>query len=471
MQIRQKDLQKIKTDVWEIPKTFRSDMEVPARLYASEELMQEIWQDRSLEQLINTTTLPGVVKYSLAMPDVHEGYGCPIGGVVATRLPEGIISPGAIGYDINCGVRLLVSTIQYEEIKDQIPNLIEALFRQVPSGVGSSGQIKLTPEGMKNVLEKGIPFIISRGYGQEDDIQACEENGQLSSADASMVSDRAKKRGQDQLGTLGSGNHFLEIEKLEKIFDQETAKKWGLWENQIAVTIHTGSRGLGHQNCTDYVGVMHSAAQKYKIKLPDPELACAPFNSKEGQHYFAAMSAAANYAWANRQCLTHYTRKVWQKVLSGKVKDISLKLIYDVAHNIAKVEEHQVEDKKIKVCVHRKGATRSFPDQPVIIPGSMGTATYLMIGQDLAMRETFGTVCHGGGRVMSRAAAKKKVMGRELQQKLAGQGITVRSHSMAGLAEEAPLAYKDIDDVVEVVHNLGLAKKVARFVPLGVIKG
>lgn len=466
MSITKKDLKKISENIWEIAKSFRSDMRVSARVYASEKLLEKIWEDQSLEQLVNTTTLPGVYRYTLAMPDVHEGYGCPIGGVIATDLNDGVISPGAIGYDINCGVRSLVSGATYQDIKDFLPHLVEELFKNVPSGVGSTGKIKLTPRGMKNVLERGAEFVVEKGYGAQEDLLATEEGGCLKGADASLVSDHAKARGRDQLGTLGSGNHFLEIQKVDKIYDEATAQKWNLILDRITITIHSGSRGLGHQNCTDYVGKMRSAIQKYNIKLPDPELACAPFNSKEGQTYFKSMGAAANFAWANRQCMVHYVRGVWQKVMKGKINDFTLKQIYDVAHNIAKLEEYDGK----KLVIHRKGATRAFHDQPVIIPGSMGTASYLLIGAN-AEKETFGTVCHGAGRLMSRAKAKRSVWGKELQKKLAEQGIIARSHSMSGLAEEAPSAYKDINEVVDVVHNLGLAHKVAKLVPLGVIKG
>lgn len=465
------DVKKINEYIWEIPKSFWSRMRVPARIYASENLLSGIWEDRSLEQLVNTAALPGVQKYVFAMPDVHEGYGCPIGGVLATKLPEGVISPGAIGYDINCGVRLLVSDIKSSEIKKNIIRLVELLFKNIPSGVGQGGKIKLDGKSMDKVLAKGAGYVVAKGYGYQEDIVVSEEGGCLCQANPDKVSPKAKRRGIDQLGTLGSGNHFLEVQKVEKIFDDSIAKRWGIFEDQVTFTIHTGSRGLGHQNCTDYVLMMQTALLKYKITIPDKELACAPFSSPEGQDYFASMAASANFAWANRQVLAYLVRKCWSQFTGEKIGPRPLRQIYDVAHNIAKIEEHIIDGKKIKVCVHRKGATCSFPGQPVIIPGSMGTASYLMIGQDKAMQETFGTVCHGGGRVMSRGEAKRQVKGEDIEVELYKQGIIARSHSYSGLSEEAPFAYKNIDEVVEVIHNVGLAKKIARLVPLGVIKG
>ncbi len=482
--VSKKDFRKVREFVWEIPKTFRSDMRVPARIYADDELLEAAFRDKSIEQLVNTTTLPGVVGYTLAMPDIHEGYGPPIGGVIATERPSGIISPGATGYDINCGVRLLASNIMAEEIKPHLETLVRALFSNVPSGVGKGGDIKLSDVEMDKVLKEGAAWAVKQGYGSEEDLEHTEEGGSMPGADPSKVSRRAKERGRDQLGTLGSGNHFIEVAVVDEIYDEEVAKAFGLFEGQLAVWIHSGSRGLGHQVCSDYVESFQEAVRKYGIKLPDRELVSAPFDTPEGQAYFGAMVAAANYAWANRQILAHRVRKVFKQVLAGKVKDTTLRQVYDVAHNIVKLEEHVIGGKTVKVLVHRKGATRAFgpghpavPEayrsvgQPVLIPGDMGTASYVLVGTQRAMEETFGTTAHGAGRVMSRAQAKKQIRGRELIDRLRAEGIIVMGGSMEGLAEEAPDAYKDVDRVVHVVHSAGISRKVARLRPLGVIKG
>ncbi len=482
--VDKKDMKRVEEYVYEIPKSFRPDMRVPARLYADEELLEAALKDRSVEQLINTATLPGVVKYTLAMPDIHQGYGPPIGGVIPLRTSDGVISPGAVGYDINCGVRLLRSNIMAEEVKPIMDEIVNALFQGVPSGVGRSGDIRLSHRDMDDVLEKGSAWAVSQGYGTKDDLEHTEEQGALAGAEARVVSPRAKKRGADQLGTLGSGNHFVEVGEVEEVYDREIADAFGLFEGQLVVWIHTGSRGLGHQVCTDYVRDLQQAVTKYGIKLPDRELVCAPFDSPEGRDYFAAMACAANYAWANRQVLAHRVRQVVDDVLAGVVKDRELTLVYDVAHNIAKVEEYPIDGKPTKLIIHRKGATRAFGPgmkdvpadyrevgQPVLIPGDMGTASYVLVGTTEAMEKTFGTSCHGAGRVMSRSAARKKIRGQELQRELAESGIIVRGGSMSGLAEEAPDAYKDVDRVVNVVHSTGVARKVARVVPLGVIKG
>jgi len=482
--VDKKDMKRVEEYVYEIPKDFRPDMRVPARLYADEELLEMALRDRSVEQLINTATLPGVVKYTLAMPDIHQGYGPPIGGVIPLRTSDGVISPGAVGYDINCGVRLLRSNIMAEEVKPIMDEIVNALFQGVPSGVGRSGDIRLSHRDMDDVLEKGSAWAVSQGYGTKDDLEHTEEQGALAGAEARVVSPRAKKRGADQLGTLGSGNHFVEVGEVEEVYDREIADAFGLFEGQLVVWIHTGSRGLGHQVCTDYVRDLQQAVTKYGIKLPDRELVCAPFDSPEGRDYFAAMACAANYAWANRQVLAHRARRILDDVLAGVVKDRELTLVYDVAHNIAKVEEYPIDGKPTKLIIHRKGATRAFGPgmkdvpadyrevgQPVLIPGDMGTASYVLVGTTEAMEKTFGTSCHGAGRVMSRSAARKKIRGQELQRELAESGIIVRGGSMSGLAEEAPDAYKDVDRVVNVVHSTGVARKVARVVPLGVIKG
>lgn len=459
--IKLQDFKKITDYLWEIPKSYRPDMRVPARVYATEKMLEEMFGDKCLEQLINIATLPGIQKYALAMPDAHEGYGFPIGGVAAFDQKEGIISPGGIGYDVNCGVRLLSTELTLKEIKPKLKDLSAALYHAVPSGVGRGGNLKLKGKDIDEVLKKGAKKIVEMGYGDQSDLDNTESNGQLSDADPRNVSPHAKKRGSDQVGTMGAGNHFVELDVVDEIFDEQQAKKLNLQKGQIVALIHTGSRGLGHQIATDYIKLMMQVMPKYGIKIPDRELACAPFNSEEGQDYWRAMCCGANYAWANRQMITHEVREAWQNILGtsgGRIK-----VVYDVAHNLAKVENGLV--------VHRKGATRSFPDQPVLIPGSMGTASYVLVGQQQAMDDSFGSCCHGAGRRLSRRQAKREVQGDVLLQELESQGIAVNSGSYSGLAEEAPQAYKDVDEVVDVVHQGGLAKKVARLRPVAVIKG
>lgn len=454
------NLVKINDWLWEIPKSFRADMRVPARIYSSEKMLEEILSDRSLEQLVNVATLPGIQKYALVMPDVHEGYGFPIGGVAAFD-KEGIISPGGIGYDINCGVRLLRSEITIKEARSRIPLLAQEIYRQVPSGLGKGGRLKMTEADLNRILENGAEEMVRSVCGRFEDLECLESGGKFPGADASLVSGRAKARGADQLGTMGAGNHFVEVEVVEKVFDKKEAKRLNLFENQVVILIHTGSRGLGHQVATDYIEKMVRALPKYKIELADRELACAPFQSREGQEYFRAMACAANFAWANRQFISWEVREAWKNVFGLGTN--RLEVVYDVAHNIAKIENDLV--------VHRKGATRSFPGQPVLIPGSMGTGSYLLVGQEGAMEHSFGSSCHGAGRRMSRAKAKRLIRGSELKETLKDQGVTVVAGSLPGLAEEAPEAYKDVDQVVQVVHKAGLAKKVARFRPVAVIKG
>ncbi len=450
--------------LFEIPKSYRSDMRVPARIYIKKEMLEAVLKERAIEQLLNVATLPGVDHFALAMPDIHEGYGFPIGGVAAIRARDGVISPGGVGYDINCGVRLLLSEHGHDELKEKILPLVNQMQRDVPSGVGRGGKVVLKESESDEILNTGAEWALKNGYAFGEDLKNIEENGNFKIADAKFVSDKAKKRGADQLGTIGSGNHFLEIQKVEEIYDRETADRFGMFLNQITVMIHTGSRGLGHQVCTDYVRVMNEVVPKYKIVLPDRELACAPFQSEDGQNYFRAMAAAANFAWVNRQMITHLVRGAWERVLKdGK----SLKLLYDVAHNIAKLEKYNGRE----YIVHRKGATRAFPGQPVIIPGSMGTASYVLAGTETAMRETFGSSCHGAGRAMSRMKAKKTIDYNELKQDLAKKEIIFRVGSAKEMLEEAPQAYKNIDDVVDVVHGAGIAKKVAKLKPLAVIKG
>ena len=482
--IRKQDLERINEVVWQVPQGFRGDMRAPARIYADEPLLEDALEDKSIEQLVNTATLPGIVRYAIAMPDIHQGYGAPIGGVFATRLPDGVISPGAIGYDINCGVRLLASHVSVEEIAPQIKDLASALYRNCPSGVGSEGTVRLNPKQLDDVLEQGSEWAVKNGYARRADLERTEEYGTLPAADAALVSKRAKERGKDQLGTLGAGNHFIEVDRVAQVYDAEVADRLGLFPEQIVVQIHCGSRGMGHQICTDYVSSFQQTVREYKIELPDRELVCAPFDSNAGQNYFKAMACAANYAFANRQILAYHIRRSFEETLAGVVKDFDLHQVYDIAHNMGKVEEHEIEGKRVKVCVHRKGATRAFgpgasvlPDdlrdigQPVLIPGSMGTASYVLVGTAGSMEQTFGSTCHGAGRVMSRSQAKKQVRGEKLKEELNARGIVIRAGSMPGLAEEAPQAYKDVSRVVEVVVRAGIAKKIARLEPLAVIKG
>ncbi|MEK7596101.1 MAG: RtcB family protein [Patescibacteria group bacterium] len=471
------DFIKITEYLWEIPKSFRYDMRVPARIYATEQILKDSLKDRSANQLINLTTLPGIYKYAIAMPDIHEGYGFPIGGVAAMSAVDGVISPGGVGYDINCGVRLLRSEKTAREIKDYLSDLGRSIFQEVPSGVGRGGRLKLKSGELNLVLKKGAVRMIEMGYGRPEDSEFLESNGCLSDADPSLVSERAKKRGADQLGTMGAGNHFVEVGEVEEIFDREIAKIFGLFKGQATVLIHTGSRGLGHQIATDYIKTILEAMPKYGVVLPDRELAAVPFYSSEGQNYFKAMNSGANFAWANRQLITWEVREAWRKIFGNAGE---LKIVYDVAHNLAKIEEYDGK----KLVIHRKGATRAFSEnhpeipglyqktgQPVLIPGSMGTASYVLTGARGAMENTFGAVCHGAGRIMSRLRARKQILAEELRERLAGKGIKIFTGSLRGLSEEAPAAYKDIDSVVEVVARAGIAKKVAKLKPLAVIKG
>lgn len=498
MGLNRNDLNKITDYLWEIPKDYRSDslgklgmkMLVPARFYASEKMLGEIFRDRSLEQLVNVATLPGIQRYALAMPDMHEGYGFPVGGVAAFDAEEGIISPGGIGYDINCGVRLLRSNRSYEEIKRYLEKLGSAIYREVPSGVGRGGRLKLDDGELDAVLAGGARRLVEMGYGDPGDLDQIESGGRLEEANASLVSGVAKKRGRDQLGTMGAGNHFVEVEIVERVFDQKEAERLGLYEGQVCVMIHTGSRGLGHQIATDYIRLMMHVMPKYGISLPDRELACAPFKSRDGQDYFGAMSAGANFAWANRQLITWEVRKAWKEVLGRDAGE--LEIVYDVAHNIAKVEEYSSDAKgsrihandtndlrhshglvlsSRRIVVHRKGATRAFPGQPVLIPGSMGTGSYVLVGQEESLEESFGSSCHGAGRRMSRTQARKRIRGSDLKQELNRRGIVINAGSMSGLAEEAPEAYKDVDEVVSVVEAAGIATRVVRLKPIVVVKG
>lgn len=472
--ISKKDFIKINDYLWEIPKSFRPDMRVPARIYASEKMLEQVFRDESIPQLLNGCTLPGIVKYGIVMPDMHEGYSVPIGFVGAIRTSDGVISPGACGFDINCGMKLLKSEYSEMEIKPYLDKLATEIQKEVPSGLGKGRQIKLSISEIDKILEGGVPYLVGKGYGEKEDIENCEGQGKLDWADVSAVSNYAKNRGRDQVGTLGSGNHFLEIQKVAEIFDEKTAKVFGLFKNQIVVMIHCGSRGLGHQVCTDYLReFIPLMEKKYKIPVPDREFACVPFNSPEGQRYFSAMASAANYAWANRQMIAHFVRKVWKKAMSGGSSSASsapLTSLYDVAHNIIKKEKYVIDGKETEVAVHRKGATRAFVDQPVLIPGSMGTASYILVGAKTGEQAFFST-SHGAGRTMSRHEAMRRVSGQEVIKELESKGIIVKCWSSRGIAEEAPQAYKDVDEVVEVVHQAGLSKKVAKLIPLAVIKG
>jgi len=479
--VSKSDFKKISDWLWEIPKSFRSDMRVPARIYVSEKMLEDAFRDRSIGQLVNVATLPGIINYSLAMPDMHEGYGFPIGGVAAVDTKNGVISPGGVGYDINCGMKLLKSDYKEKDIKTHLEELATEIQKEVPSGLGRGRQIKLSIEQIDKILEGGAQRLVEQGYGEKEDLENCESQGKLPQADALSVSDHAKNRGRDQVGTLGSGNHFLEIQKVDEVFDEKVAESFGLFKDQIVIMIHTGSRGLGHQIATDYIKLMMQAMTKYGIRLPDQELAACPINSSEGKRYFLAMSAGANYAWSNRQMIAHYIRKAWKSALGEKASPLTA--IYDVAHNIAKIEKYKINGQEIEICIHRKGATRAFPPghseiperyhsvgQPVLIPGSMGTASYVLVGTKEG-EEAFYSTNHGAGRTMSRHEAMRRVSGQEVVNKLESKGIIVKCRSWRGIAEEAPIAYKNIHDVVEVVHNAGLSKKVARLVPLAVIKG
>jgi tRNA-splicing ligase RtcB len=463
---------RIDETLYEIPADARPDMRVPARVFADEVILQAILRDRSLEQLQNVATLPGIVEAALAMPDIHQGYGFPVGGLAATELPDGVVSPGGVGYDINCGVRLLALPLTAAELGERREAFVHEISRAVPAGVGKEGGTRMD---IARVLHDGSSVVAERG----DDVERTESQGRLEGADAASVSDRARQRGGNQLGTMGSGNHFVEVERVEKLFDPAAARAYGLGEDQVTVLIHSGSRGLGHQVCSDYVKRMDAVLVRYGISLPDRQLSCAPASSPEGRAYLAAMAAAANFAWANRQEIANRVRAAVARVLGREAADATHQ-VYDVAHNVAKTERHLGRD----VLVHRKGATRAFPagsedipeayrgvGQPVFIPGSMGTASYVLAGEPGSMERSFGTTCHGAGRRLSRTAAKKEIHGADVRKQLEQQGIVVRSASNKGLAEEAPFAYKDVESVVDVVDRAGLARRVARLVPIGVVKG
>jgi len=475
---------KINNHLYEINKT--GPMRVSARIYADDKLMQQIVKDKCLEQAANVAALPGIVKHSLAMPDIHWGYGFPIGGVAATD-PEqgGVISPGGVGYDINCGVRLMATNLSIQDVRPRIRELVTILFQTIPTGVGAKGAIKkVSVSEAKKILAQGSGWAVKNGYGETEDVGHTEDEGCIETADPDKVSDRAMERGLAQVGTLGSGNHFLEIGVVDEIFHQEAARVFGLEEGMVTVQIHCGSRGLGHQVCGDYLKVMGRAAQKYRIELPDRQLACAPAESEEGRDYAGAMAAAANYAWANRQVIMHFAKKAFERAFEIGPRELGMRLIYDVCHNIAKKESHSVDGKDLTLWVHRKGATRAFPPghpdvpadyrhtgQPVLIPGDMGRESYVCVGAEGAMEQTFGSTCHGAGRILSRTKAKKISKGRSIARELEDKNIFVMAHSRGTLAEEMPEAYKDVSRVVNVMHEAGVSLRVARLKPVGVIKG
>jgi len=470
--------------LWEIPADFRPGMQVPLWLFADDQLLVEALGDQSIEQALNVASLPGVVGRVVVMPDVHQGYGMPIGGVMASALPNGIISPGAVGYDINCGVRLLSSAIELEAVHGLMAELAAALYNDCPSGVGTKGRYPLSVAELERVCREGARWALAHGLAEAQDLGRTEEDGCLEGAQPAEVSLRAKERGRPQLGTLGAGNHFLEVDVVEQVFNLTAGNAMGLREGCLVLQIHCGSRGFGHQVCTDFVQDLQSAVRRYHIELPDRELVCAPLESPEGQAYLGAMKAAANYAFANRQVLAHLARGSFERVLAGHVRNTHLRQVYDIAHNMAKVETHQIDGRPVKVCVHRKGATRAYgpgarevPEeyralgQPVLVPGSMGTASWVLLGTEASMALTFGSACHGAGRVMSRAQARREVRGDRLRGELERRGIQIRAGSLPGLAEEAPQAYKDVDQVVDVMQRAGLASKVARLRPVAVVKG
>jgi len=478
-------LEKIDDFRWRIPRSYKPGMRVPGIVYADEKLLKDIRHDKALEQVANVAFLPGIVNASMAMPDIHWGYGFCIGGVAATD-PEngGVISPGGVGFDINCGVRLMRTSLAHEDIKEKLEDLVYALFSDVPAGVGSKGEIRVTQKEEKELLVKGAKWVVEKGFGTQDDLECTEEYGAIQGADPQAVSERAYERGKAQSGTLGSGNHFLEIQVIDQLYDRDICDELDLDLGQVTVMIHSGSRGLGYQVCEDYTRDMVHCLQKYNINVPDRQLACAPVNSNEGKAYLGAMKCAANYAWANRQCLMHLARRSFERVLGSSWQKMGMHLIYDVAHNIAKMEKYSVDGKEKTLCVHRKGATRAFgpghpalPErykkigQPVIIPGDMGRNSYLLVGTEGAMKETFGSTCHGAGRLKSRTAATRSIDTNVLLKELQTKGIIVKASGRGTIAEEAPQAYKNVNDVVDVVHNAGISRRVCRMRPLGVIKG
>jgi tRNA-splicing ligase RtcB len=475
-------IEKLDDNRWLVPKT--GGMLVPGMIYASTKMLDLLRHDESARQVANVAHLPGIVDYSLAMPDIHWGYGFPIGGVAAFDFDGGVVSPGGVGYDINCGCRLMVTDLTLDHIKDSVKDLTTALYHRIPTGVGSTGYVKLSGRDQKKVLEEGAKWAVKAGFGTSQDLETTEDGGCMGGADPEQVSARALERGKEQLGTLGSGNHFLEIEVVQDIFDEQAAQSFGLHKGQIAVMIHTGSRGLGYQICDDYLALMVKHQHETGIVLPDRQLACTYLASQRGKNYLSAMACGANYAWANRQILMHLTREVFEKTLRIAPRELGMRLVYDVCHNIAKIESFNLAGIEKKLCVHRKGATRAYPagheavpsryrsaGQPVLIPGDMGTGSYVLAGQEKAMTETFGSACHGAGRLMSRKQAIKSSRGRSISRELADQGVLVMSASKGTLSEEMPEAYKNLSDVVQVVHDAGIARKVAKLKSIACIKG
>ena len=464
-------LQRLGPYLWEIPLDPKRGMRVPARVVADDTLIGHLRSDASLDQLANGATLPGIVGAAMAMPDIHQGYGLPVGGVVATDAEHGVVSPGAIGFDINCGVRLLRTNLERAEVMPRLAPLVEALYAAIPTGVGSKSRLTLRPRELDAAMATGARWAVDAGLGFASDVEHIESHGALDGAHPETVSAHARERGLRQLGSLGSGNHFLELQVVDEIYDAATAQQFGLREGQVTVMIHTGSRGLGHQVCTDFLRSTEQALRRYAITVPDRQLACAPVGSDEARAYLGAMRAAANFAFANRQVLAHWTREVFARILGRPAERLGLGTVYDVAHNVAKLEEYEIEGRRRRLLVHRKGATRAFPGQPVIVPGDMGRYSFLLVGTEKALGETFGSTCHGAGRLMSRTAAVKAARGRNIRAELEAQGIVARATGRDALAEEMPEAYKDVRDVVDVVHNFGISTKVARLRPLGVIKG
>ena len=475
---------KIGNMTYKIEKDESRGMRVPVIIYANDQLLEKMMSDRTIDQAINVSTIPGIQQNAIVLPDGHEGYGFPVGGVAAMDAEEGMISPGGVGYDINCGVRLLRTNLKEKDVRPKLQELVTDLFNSIPSGVGSKGAIKLSNSQLDEVLVKGVPWAIDNGYGTKEDAEACEENGHMENADPNKVSDKARKRGAPQLGSLGSGNHFLEVQKVAEIHDEEAAKRMGIELDQVTILTHCGSRGFGHQVCSDYLRISEQALKKYNISLPDRELACVPNKSEEGESYRKAMFAALNFAWSNRQMITHWTRKSFERVFKQSESDLEMNLIYDVAHNIAKVEKHTIDGKQKSVVVHRKGATRAFPankdevprkyrdlGQPVFIPGSMGTASWILLGQPNSMSLTFGSTAHGAGRTMSRTKARRDYTESQVKKYLSDKGIVVKALTRDGIVEETPQAYKDVDSIVNVSHELGIATRVAKLLPIGVIKG
>jgi tRNA-splicing ligase RtcB len=464
-------LERLGPYLWEIPVDSARGMRVPARVVADEALIAHLRSDASLQQLANGATLPGIVRHALAMPDIHQGYGLPVGGVVATDAERGVVSPGAIGFDINCGVRLLRTDLERDELAPCLDRVIDALYAAIPTGVGGKSHLALRPRELDEAMARGAGWAVGRGYGVDDDTRHIESDGALEGADPEQVSARARERGLRQLGSLGSGNHFLEVQAVDEVYDAAAARRIGLREGQVTVMIHTGSRGLGHQVCTDFLRLTEQALRRYGITVPDRQLACAPVDSDEARAYLGAMRSAANFAFANRQVLAHWTRDVLAQVLERPAERLGIATVYDVAHNVAKLEDYEIDGRQRRLIVHRKGATRAFPGQPVLVPGDMGRYSYVLLGTEKALAETFGSTCHGAGRLMSRTAAVKAARGRSIAQELAAQGIVARATGRDALAEEMPEAYKDVRDVVDVVHGFGISTKVARLRPLGVIKG